>query len=150
RRLDPGVPIPPGSTAIHGISDADVAGRPRVSDGAGDLAAFLEGGDLAGDNITGFDLPALRIAFLPAGLVFDLSERRLVDAQRIFFAKEPRHLTAAARFFCQVEHNGAHGALSDAEMTLQVLAGELLRYEDLPRSVSELHALFCAGLDQDL
>ena len=150
RRLDPGVPIPPGSTAIHGISDGDVAGRPRFSDVAVELAAFLEGCDLAGYNITGFDLPALRIEFLRAGLVFDISERRLVDAQRIFFAKEPRHLTAAARFFCQVEHNGAHGALSDAEMTLQVLAGELLRYEDLPRSVSELHALFCAGLDQDL
>jgi DNA polymerase III subunit epsilon len=150
RRLDPGVPIPPGSTAIHGISDGDVAGRPRFSDVAVELAAFLEGCDLAGYNITGFDLPAIRIEFLRAGVVFDISERRLVDAQRIFFAKEPRHLTAAARFFCQVEHNGAHGALSDAEMTLQVLAGELLRYEDLPRSVSELHALFCAGLDQDL
>jgi DNA polymerase III subunit epsilon len=150
RRLDPGVPIPPGSTAIHGISDGDVAGRPRFSDVAVELAAFLEGCDLGGYNITGFDLPALRIEFLRAGVVFDISERRLVDAQRIFFAKEPRHLTAAARFFCQVEHNGAHGALSDAEMTLQVLAGELLRYEDLPRSVSELHALFCAGLDQDL
>ena len=150
KRLDPGLPIPPGSTAIHGIHDADVAGSPRFSDVASELAAFLDGCDLAGYNITGFDLPALRTEFLRAGIVFDIAERRLVDAQRIFFAREPRHLTAAARFYCQAEHNGAHGALSDAEMTLQVLMGELKRYEDLPRSVAELHALFCAGLDQDL
>lgn len=150
RRVHPGVPIPPGSTAIHGISDVDVQGLPRFSDVAAELAAFLHGCDLAGYNITGFDLPALRTEFLRAGIVFEISERRLVDAQRIFFAREPRHLTAAARFYCQAEHNGAHGALADAEMSLQVLVGELQRYQDLPRSVGDLHQLFCAGLDQDV
>jgi len=149
-RLNPGIPIPPVSTAIHRISDRDVAGCPRFQDVAAKLAAFLEGCDLGGYNITGFDLPVLRIEFLRAGVAFDISERRLVDAQRIFFAREPRHLTAAARFYCDVEHNGAHGALADAEMTLRVLAGELKRYGDLPRSVADLHELFCAGLDQDL
>jgi DNA polymerase-3 subunit epsilon len=149
-RLNPGMPIPPGSTAIHKISDSDVASCPGFRDVAAGLAAFLEGCDLGGYNITGFDLPVLRIEFLRAGLHFDISERRLVDAQRIFFAREPRHLTAAARFYCDLEHNGAHGALADAEMTLRVLAGELKRYTDLPRSVADLHELFCSGLDQDL
>ena len=150
RRVNPGVPIPPASTAIHGIRDADVAGQPRFADLAGDLAEFLAGCDLAGYNITGFDLPALRTEFLRAGVPFEISERRIVDAQRIFFAREPRNLTAAARFYCQSDHNGAHGALADAEMTLQVLVGELKRYEDLPRSVPQLHTLFCAGVDQDM
>ena len=150
RRLNPGVPIPAGSSAIHGIRDADVVDLPRFADVAADLAAFLDGCDLAGYNITGFDLPALRTEFLRVGRVFEISDRRLLDAQRIFFAREPRHLSAAARFYCQAEHNGAHGALADAEMTLRVLVGELERYGDLPRSVGELHDLFCAGLDQDL
>ena len=149
-RFNPGIPIPAGSTAIHGIRDRDVAACPRFTDMAPRLAAFLAGCDLAGYNITGFDLPVLRIEFLRAGVPFEISERRLVDAQRIFFAREPRHLTAAARFYCQTDHNGAHGALADAEMTVNVLAGELQRYPDLPRSVGELHDLFCAGLDQDL
>jgi DNA polymerase-3 subunit epsilon len=35
-------------------------------------------------------------------------------------------------------------------MTLRVLEGQLARYPDIPRSVSQLHELFCAGLDQDL
>ena len=150
RRYCPGIPIPPASTAIHGISDADVASEPSFREGAAELAAFLDGCDLAGYNIAGFDLPVLRAEFLRAGVDFDVSNRRLVDAQRIFFSREPRHLAAAARFYCQSEHEGAHGALADAEMTLRVLEGQLERYSELPRTVAELHELFCAGIDQDL
>lgn len=150
RRVNPGVPIPAASTAIHGITDADVAGAPRFRDIAPALAAFLEGADLAGYNIAGFDLPVLRVEFLRAGVAFEVAERRLVDAQRIFFAREPRHLAAAARFYCQTEHAGAHGAMADAAMTLRVLEGQLERYAELPRSVGELHDLFCAGIDQDM
>jgi DNA polymerase III subunit epsilon len=150
RRLNPGIPIPPGSTAIHGITDADVAEAPRFRDVAAELAAFLDGADLGGYNMTGFDLPVLRAEFLRAGVPFDIAERRFVDAQRIFFAREPRHLAAAARFYCQTDHAGAHGALADAEMTLRVLEGQLVRYADLPHTVAELHDAFCAGLDQDM
>jgi DNA polymerase-3 subunit epsilon len=150
KRLNPRMPIPPASTAIHGISDADVKNAPTFQSVAGELARFLEGCDLGGYNITGFDLPMLRIEFLRADVPFSIVDRRLVDAQRIFFAKEPRHLAAAARFYCQSEHEGAHGALADAEMTLRVLSGQLARYDELPRSVSELHEAYCAGLDQDL
>jgi DNA polymerase III subunit epsilon len=150
RRLNPGIPIPAGSTAIHGISDADVASAPRFRECAAELAAFLDGCDLAGYNITGFDLPVLRIEFLRAGIPFDVTHRRMVDAQRIFFSREPRHLAAAARFYCRAEHEGAHGALADAQMTLRVLAGQLERYADIPRTVTELHDLFCSGIDQDM
>jgi len=150
RRLNPGVPIPAASSVIHGLSDCDVADQPRFREVAAELAAFLSGCDLAGYNITGFDLPVLRAEFLRAGVPFEVSERRLLDAQRIFFSREPRHLAAAARFYCQSDHLGAHGALADAEMTLRVLAGQFQRYVDLPRSLAVLHELFCAGIDQDL
>jgi DNA polymerase-3 subunit epsilon len=150
RRIDPGVPIPPASTAIHGITNDEVRGLPTFREVARELAEFLEGCDLAGYNISGFDLPALRIEFLRAGVAFEVAGRRLLDAQRIFFVREPRNLAAAAKFYCRSEHQGAHGALADAEMTLRVLEGQLAYYEDIPRSIPELHELFCAGLDQDL
>jgi len=150
RRLNPGMPIPPASTAVHGIRDEDVKEMPTFRDVARELADFLDGCDLAGYNISGFDLPALRVEFLRAGIPFEVNGRRLLDAQRIFFVREPRHLAAAARFYCQAEHEGAHGALADAQMTLRVLEGQLAHYPDMPRSVAELHELYCAGLDQDL
>jgi DNA polymerase-3 subunit epsilon len=150
RRFDPGMRIPAGSTAIHRITDSDVAGLPRFPASAAELARFLEGCDLAGYNMTGFDLPVLRNEFYRAGIPFDVTNRRLVDGQRIFFAREPRNLSAAARFYCEAEHDGAHGALADALMTLRVIEGQLDHYADLPRSVAELHDLFCAGIDQDM
>ena len=61
RRVNPTIPIPAASTAIHGIRDADVAHLPAFPAIAGELAAFLDGCDLAGYNIAGFDLPVLRI-----------------------------------------------------------------------------------------
>lgn len=149
-RLDPEIPIPPDSTAIHGIRDDDVRGLPTFRHVALELALFLENCDLAGYNITGFDLPVLRVEFLRAGVPFSVAGRRLLDAQRIFFSREPRNLAAAARFYCRLEHDGAHGARADAEMALRVLLGQLERYPDVPRSVDGLHELFCAGLDQDL
>ncbi len=127
-----------------------MANAPRFRDAAAELAAFLEGCDLAGYNIAGFDLPVLRAEFLRAGVPFEVTDRRLVDAQRIFFSREPRHLSAAARFYCQTDHDGAHGALADAEMTLRVFAGQLARYAELPRSVASCTSMFCAGIDQDL
>jgi len=150
RRFDPGIRIPPASTAVHRITDRDVAGLPKFSDSARELADFLEGCDLAGYNMTGFDLPVLRNEFHRSGVAFDVTTRRLVDGQRIFFAREPRNLSAAARFYCDTEHDGAHGALADAVMTLRVILGQLGRYSDLPHSVAELHEQFCAGIDQDM
>src|SRR4029450_14030906 len=99
RRFHPGIPIPPASTAIHGISDADVASAPRFREVAAELAAFLDGCDLAGYNIVGLDLPVLRTEFLRAGVPFDVSDRRLVDAPRLFFSGQPRHLSAAHRLY---------------------------------------------------
>lgn len=150
RRFNPGIRIPAAATVIHRIRDVDVAQMPRFADCAAELAEFLEGCDLAGYNMTGFDLPVLRNEFHRAGIVFDVTSRRLLDGQRIFFSREPRNLSAAARFYCETDHDGAHGALADARMTLRVLAGQLDRYPDLPRTVAELHDLFCAGIDQDM
>ena len=47
-RVNPGIPIPEKTTAIHGISDEDVANEPSFREIARNLASFLEGCDLAG------------------------------------------------------------------------------------------------------
>src|SRR5262245_2539566 len=59
RRLNPGMPIPPAATAIHHITDADVAAEPRFEQIAGGLIEFLDGCDLGGFNVKRFDLPLL-------------------------------------------------------------------------------------------
>lgn len=140
RRVNPGVRIPSEATAIHGISDADVMDAPSFRDLAPELQAFLGEADLAGYNIRAFDVPLLVREFQRAGVPFSLEGRRIVDMQTIFFRKEPRDLGAALRFFAGREHADAHAALADVVAAAEVLAGQLRRYGDLPRTLEGLHA----------
>lgn len=140
QRVNPGVKIPSEATAVHGISDADVADAPSFATVAPDLAAFLEGCDLAGYNLRGFDIPLLGREFDRVKVSFSFDGRRVVDAQVIYFRKEPRDLSAAVRTFVGREHAGAHSALADSIAAAEVLAGQLKRYEDLPRGIEALAA----------
>lgn len=139
RRLNPGTPIPPEATAVHGITDADVADENSFSQIARSLALYLEGCDLCGYNLWSFDLRMLVAEFKRAGVPFSTEGRHLLDPMRIFHKREPRDLTAALRFYCSMEHDGAHGAEADVLAALLVLNGQAERYEDLPRSVPEIH-----------
>lgn len=138
RRLNPGMPIPAAATAIHGISDADVADCPLFADIAEKLLSYLDGCDLAGYNIQGFDVPLLENEFKRVGLDFNTSSRKIVDAYNIFCKLYPRTLTAAYKFFCGKELEGAHGAAADTAATFEVLMGQLAKHEELPRTVEEL------------
>lgn len=140
RRFNPEMPIPPEASAVHGISDADVADEAPFRSRARSLAALLEGCDLAGFNIRGFDLHILLEEFRRAEIPFDIRDRRLIDAQAIFHREEPRDLAAAARFYLQDEHDGAHSARADVHMTARVLAGQLAHYPNLPGDIDGLHA----------
>ncbi|MBN1269055.1 MAG: 3'-5' exonuclease, partial [Kiritimatiellae bacterium] len=137
-RVNPEMPIPAQATKVHGITDADVKDCPTFKQVAADVAACLEGCDLAGYNILGFDIPLLEEEFRRAEVPFNMDGRRVVDAQRIFHQNEPRDLTAALKFYCGEMHLGAHGALEDVLATVRVLDGELARYKDLPRDVEGL------------
>ena len=78
------MPIPPESTAIHGITDEDVKDCPTFKEIAKSLAAQIEGCDLAGYNSNRFDIPLLAEEFLRAGVDIDLNKRKFVDVQTIF------------------------------------------------------------------
>lgn len=138
-RVHPGMPIPPESTAIHGITDADVKDAPPFEKIAPQLAQVLEGCDLAGYNLIHFDIPMLQEEFLRANVPFHVESRRILDAQKIFHKKEPRDLSAALRYYAGEEHTGAHGAMADVEATWKVIEGQFRMYDDLPDNMNEVH-----------
>ena len=139
-RVNPLMPIPPSSTAIHGISDADVAGAPTFAQLAPQLLQDLAGCDLTGFNMEKFDLPFLATEFRRVGLAFPEPGTAVIDAFVIFQRKEPRDLTAALRKYCGVERQDAHQALADADGAADVLLGQLRHYPDLPTDPQGLHA----------
>ena len=137
-RVNPEMPIPPKTTAIHGIKNEDVANCPTFKEVARNLAIFLEGCDLAGYNAIKFDIPVLAEEFLRANIDFSFRKRRYVDVQVIFHKKEQRTLAAAYLFYCKKELLGAHGSKADTAATFEVLKCQLDRYRDLDNDIEKL------------
>ncbi len=137
-RINPEMPIPPKATAIHGISDSDVAGAPAFKEIAKNLTMFLEGCDLAGYNAIKFDLPVLAEEFLRAEIDFNFRKRKYVDVQVIYHKKEQRTLSAAYQFYCRKELTDAHSSMADTAATFEVLKAQLDRYSDLKNDVEKL------------
>lgn len=129
-KINPTIPIPIESSLIHGIYDEDVADKPTFKSIAHSLAQFLEGCDFGGFNLIKFDVPVLAEEFIRAGVEFDITNRKIVDVQRIFHMMEPRNLTAAYKFYCQKDLEGAHSAEADTIATYEVFKAQLERYKD--------------------
>jgi DNA polymerase-3 subunit epsilon len=127
--VNPLIPIPPEVTAIHGISDEDVRDAPPFKNIAKDLARFFEGCDLAGFNIIKFDVPLLVEEFLRAGVEFEVSNKKLLDAQKIFHLMEKRNLASAYMFYCKKDLKDAHSALADTEATVEIFEQQIKNYE---------------------
>ncbi len=124
------VPIPRETTAIHGISDADVADKPTFRELAPEILAFIGDADLAGYNSNKFDVPLLVEEFLRNGFDFDISTRYLVDVQNIFHKMEQRTLKAAYKFYCGKDLENAHSANADTMATYEIFLAQLERYKD--------------------
>lgn len=139
--VNPEQHIQPMITQLTGISDDDVKEQPTFKQLAKTLADSFTGCDFAGFNSNHFDVPLLAEEFLRAGIDFDFSKCRLIDAQTIFHKMERRNLAAAYKFYCgrKMEDDfEAHRADQDTEATYRVLMGELDHYtEEKQRELGE-------------
>jgi len=147
-RINPGRPIVPAATAIHGITDADVERCPTFDALASEIHAYFAGCDLSGFHVEGFDLPLMAQEFERVGTTFPDWKPRIIDARTIFTLRESRGLAAALQFYCGREHIGAHGAEADAIAAADVLLAQINRYADLPTEVEALHS-FCHPVSAD-
>jgi DNA polymerase-3 subunit epsilon len=127
-RVNPGMPIPPQSTEIHGITDEMVKDKPLFKDLAPEIANFIGDADLAGYNSNKFDVPLLVEEFLRVGVNFEIKTRRLIDVQNIFHKMEPRTLKAAYMFYCGKNLDNAHSAEADTRATYEILLAQIERY----------------------
>ena len=129
--VNPEKPIPHEVVELTGITDDDVKDAPTFKTLAPQLCEKFKGCDFAGYNSNHFDIPMLAEEFLRAGIDFDFSKVRLIDAQTIFHKMERRNLAAAYKFYCgrKMEDDfTAHRADEDTEATYRVLMGELDKY----------------------
>lgn len=151
-RFNPGIPISPDATAVHGIRDADLAHEPKFRDKAPMLLDSLTDVDLAGYNLKRFDVKILAAEFLRAG--FQWTPGRLVDCFGIWTQKERRDLAGAVRRFAPafIGEAGGHTAVGDVLAVAAVLAGQVDQFFTGNLKVSyppNVAALVDAGTDPD-
>ena len=136
--VNPTIPIPPETTAVHGITNEKVANEPTFNQLAGQIYAMIKDADLAGFNSDRFDIPLLAEELLRAGVDFDMKNRVSVDVQTIFHKKEERTLSAAYKFYCGQNLENAHSAEADTMATYEILKSQLERYPDLENDMKTL------------
>jgi DNA polymerase III subunit epsilon len=139
--INPQIPIPQVTSDIHGITNDMVKDAPTFKQAANEIKMFIDGCDLGGYNSNRFDIPLLMEEFLRAGLEIDLSKRKMVDVQHIFYTMEPRTLTAAYKFFCNKDLTDAHSAEADVNATIDVFLAQLKKYNQLGNTVESVLAV---------
>ncbi len=148
--VNPEMHIPKETSDIHGITDEDVKDAPTFKEIASKIMEMIAGTDLGGFNSNRFDVPLLAEELLRAGVDFDLSKHKLVDAQTIFHKKEPRNLSAAFQFYCGKTLENAHSAEADVMATFEVLDAQVGKYEDVPNEISALSEFTFYNKNADL
>jgi DNA polymerase-3 subunit epsilon len=142
-RVNPGIPIPPEATAVHGISDEMVKNEPHLKDVIEKIGGILEGADVAGYNSNFYDVPLLYNELLRAGYTWDVSKVHFIDVCSIYKRKEDRTLSAAVKFYLSRDHENAHGAQSDRDATIEIFKAQLQQYPELSGMSREQLALYC-------
>ncbi|MFT3945972.1 MAG: 3'-5' exonuclease [Agriterribacter sp.] len=136
--INPRMPIPKGASEVHGITDDMVKDAPAFKQVANEIRQFLDNCDLAGYNSNRFDIPLLVEEFLRAGLDFDITDRHMLDVQKVYHMMEPRTLGAAYKFYCDKNLENAHSAEADAQATCEILESQLEKYPQLGSSVESV------------
>jgi DNA polymerase III subunit epsilon len=127
-RVDPGKPIPPASTAIHGITDADVVGAPPLP------VALPRFRDYVGDAVilahnAAFDLLALQPP--GAGVALDMPVLDTLLISRALDSSLDGHDldSLAERYGLSFPPGTRHTALGDARVTAELWLALLPRLE---------------------
>ncbi len=141
-RARPTIAIPAASTAVHHITDADVADCPPFAAVAAEIAALVSTEEVvAGFNLR-FDLDMLQSEMVRAGLPpINLSAKHLVCALRLWHHVEPRTLVAAHQKFCGEPMANAHQASADVAATARVLGAMIETFGMTGRPWSEIAAV---------
>ncbi|MCS6855103.1 MAG: 3'-5' exonuclease [Elioraea sp.] len=138
----PGRPIPPASTAIHGITDAMVAHAPPWPHVVAEFHAWARDDVLVAHNAA-FDLCCLHAAEAQAGVRFDNPALCTMVLSRWLDPQERDHSLDAIAARHGIVVASRHDALGDAVATAHLFVDMLRRAEE--RGITSLEDLAAAS-----
>ena len=143
-RFKPTCKISPRATAVHGISEQDLAGCPSISESLGLIRDAVHRAEfIVGYNVQ-FDLEFILAEFerhkQPPP---PLDSKEIIDPLELWRKCEPRNLSAAVARFSKRDHSTAHSALGDVEATAEVLQGMRKAFGVENKTLKELADFIC-------
>jgi DNA polymerase-3 subunit epsilon len=136
--VNPGIPIPPDVSAIHGLTNELLQNDPPFSEIALKITNLFKGSDIAGFNSNTFDIPLLSAEFARVKIAFPDPNAKWIDVGNMYKKLKPRTLSAAYKEYLGKDHEGAHDSQSDNVATLHIFKRMLDTHEELPLTVKEL------------
>lgn len=128
--VNPGRPLPPEIIELTGISEDMVADAPVFNELTTPISNLIKESDLAGYNISNFDVPMLQAEFKRCGLPLPgPTDRAIVDPLEILKKQEVRTLSWAYQFYLGDERTEGHRSMQDTEATMEVLRAQIKRYD---------------------
>lgn len=140
--INPGMPIPAGATAVHGITNDDVKDAPYFKQFAQSLLNYIAGCDLGGFNSDKFDIPLLGEELKRSGFDFPTEQIARVDVLSLYRVLFPNTLTEIYKRLFGFEFDGAHDAEADVIATIEILEKLI---EDKPEITPAEIDEFCQG-----
>ena len=145
--INPGRSIPYFITGLTGISDDDVYNAPFFDDVAEDILEFIGDRVLIAHNLQ-FDKSFLRYEFIRAGKEFEAaSELCTVKLARKLYPSLKSKSLSSVTTHLKLKNNGAHRALSDAEVTAKALI-KMIKEAKSSLNIKTLEELI--GLQSDI
>jgi DNA polymerase III subunit epsilon len=142
--INPGRPIPPGASAVHGISDDQVASAMDLSEAVEMIAARISaiwrhGGAIVGMNVS-YDLSMIDAccrrlglpAFVERGAIGPVLDVLIIDRKLDKWRKGKRKLTDLCEVY-GVSLEDAHSAVDDAAASLQVYFALAEKYPEIAK-----------------
>jgi len=141
-RFNPGRPIPPESTAVHGITDEDVAECNHFSIMASALYESLSRVKIIRGYNVGFDLTFLAEEFTRCGIVWPVPGTIVLDGMKIWQQQQPRTLENACRAYgIEPDPNRLHTADYDVEMTSSLIDRQLAQAQNIEEMIAATNGI---------
>ena len=119
--IDPQIPIPEASIAIHHIDDPMVKGKPKIQDILPQVLAFVGHDIIVGHGITN-DIAFLCYAAKLQGILCCLESHPYIDTLRMarLYGESPINSLEVLRQHFNIAEEGAHRAMNDVVVNIEV------------------------------
>jgi len=137
--VDPQVPIPESSIEIHNITVEMVKGKPRIKDVLPEVLKLVGKHIIIGHGIK-FDIDIITEEASRHGIPCSIQQNKVIDTLRLarLYGDSPSNSLARLGSHFNVESDGAHRAMNDVRVNIEVFKHLSRRFKTLNELIKAL------------